>query len=171
MKIQFQKASLFDIDLIFELLKHASQNLASKKINQWQFWQNPSKENKLWIEEGYSKDEFYIIQNETFEVIGMFRLSFTDELYWGKQNVEARYIHSLVIKKKFSGLNIGNKVIKMIEREVISDQINLLRLDCNAANNWLCNYYEKQDFIKVGEIQMPHSLNNLYEKKLNPILL
>lgn len=43
-------------------------------------------------------------------------------------------------------------------------RLSLLRPDCIASNQRLCAYYESMGFIKKVAKQMPHSLNNLYEK-------
>lgn len=94
-----------------------------------------------------------------------------DELYWGKQEVVARYIHSLVVAPNYKGQNIGMLNMRKIEQLVVKEVIQLLRLDCIASNTWLCNYYESLGFIKKGEKQMPHSMNNLYEKSLLALLV
>jgi ribosomal protein S18 acetylase RimI-like enzyme len=94
----------------------------------------------------------------------MFRLLVEDELYWGKQPVTARYVHSFVVEKQFAGQQIGSKILAQLEHHLIENDIFRFRLDCNASNPALCAYYEKHGFKKVGEKQLPHSLNNLYEK-------
>jgi len=62
---------------------------------------------------------------------------------------------------------LGKKVLNLVLNQAIEQSIPLLRLDCIASNQRLCSYYENQGFVKVGEKQMPHSLNNLYEKQLS----
>ena len=61
---------------------------------------------------------------------------------------------------------LGQVMMTYVEHYLLSKGIDLLRLDCNAANQWLCAYYENAGFMRVGQKQMPHALNNLYEKKL-----
>jgi ribosomal protein S18 acetylase RimI-like enzyme len=153
------------IQIIFDLLKSAAQNLQAKKVNQWLYWLDPPQEKINWVKEGFENKEFYFVYvNST--IAGMFRLSESDELYWGKQEEKSYYIHSLVIKNEFSGLQLGRKVIENVIAEMKQENISKLRLDCDASNFGLCSYYEKQGFIKVGEKQMPLSLNNLYEMKI-----
>ncbi|MDT0552202.1 GNAT family N-acetyltransferase [Urechidicola vernalis] len=162
----FNQANKSDLNSIIRLLKNASIELEEKGIDQWKYWQNPPKEKIDWLKHGLLNNEFFFVTaNES--VIGMFRLLYEDELYWGKQNDKAGYIHSLVIDSKFNGRGYGNKIVTQVEQELIAKDILLLRLDCLASNKGLCSYYEKQGFKKIGEVQMPLSLNNLYEKKLN----
>ena len=166
MDFELKQASLNELDEALDMLKEAAKSLQSRKINQWEFWLNPPKEKINWVKEGFLNREFYFI-TQSAEVVGMLRLLDKDHLYWGEELEEAKYIHSLVIKEKYAGKKIGEKVIEIISENALKNSIHILRLDCNAANSKLCNYYEKQGFVKVREKRMPHSLNNLYEKRLN----
>jgi hypothetical protein len=165
MNLIFRLAKKHESPVALELLKSAAEWLQSNQVNQWQFWLDPPKEKIDWVEEGFVKNEFFFIESSG-ETIGMFRLLREDTLYWGKRTDNARYLHSFVIVKKFAGNNIGKNVLDKIAMDVRKEGVFILRLDCNAANDKLCKYYENQDFKKVGEKQMQHSLNNLYEKIL-----
>ena len=166
MNFKLRQANKNEIKEALNMLKEAAKILESKKIEQWEFWLNPSEEKIAWISEGFENKEFYFItQNDV--IIGMFRLLDEDLLYWGKEKEKAKYIHSLVVKARYAGNKIGEKIIEQLSEDAKKEEVYILRLDCNAANSKLCEYYEKQGFIKVREKLMPHSLNNLYEKKLN----
>lgn len=167
MKLIYKKAKTTEIDTAFTLFSKAAESLAEKKIDQWSYWLNPPADKIKWVKDGFKNNEFYFVRNEQSQLIGMYRLMKADLLYWGKQEKKARYIHSLVVLKEFSGKNIGFKIIEKIEQEMLTDCISLLRLDCNATNERLCQYYIDLGFVKVGEKQMPLSLNNLYEKELH----
>jgi GNAT superfamily N-acetyltransferase len=166
MQFTTRLATPAEIDTALFLLKSAAENLEEKGIDQWGIWLNPPVEKIKWVEDGFSNCEFYFIIIET-RIAGMYRLLNEDELYWGIQELNARYVHSLVVLKEFSGQQIGIRVLEQLIAEARTDGIPVFRLDCNAANTVLCQYYEKLGFVKVGEKQMPHSLNNLYEIKLS----
>jgi ribosomal protein S18 acetylase RimI-like enzyme len=166
MELFFRKARESEFSTALQLLKQAAQTLQNKQINQWAFWLNPTETQCDWIRAGFTNQEFYFVENIDNQFVAMFRLLAEDELYWGKQSVNARYVHSLVVEKSFAGQQIGSKIIAQIEQDLIEKGIFRFRLDCNASNPVLCAYYEKHGFVKVGEKQMPHSLNNLYEKIL-----
>lgn len=170
MKLLFRKAKLSEIDTALLLLKQAASFLQSKKVNQWDFWLQPPADKINWVKEGFKNGEYYFVENETTKLIGMYRLLAEDELYWGKQELDAYYIHSFVVKQEFSGMQFGSKILAKIECELIKKGVLKLRLDCKASNPALCTYYEEKGFMKVGQKKMPHSLNYLYEKKLNHII-
>jgi ribosomal protein S18 acetylase RimI-like enzyme len=165
MQFTTRAATPTEIETALSLLRSAAENLQQKGIDQWQIWLNPPAEKIKWVSDGFDNKEFYFILIEK-RIAGMYRLSVKDELYWGQQEVEARYVHSLVVLTEFAGQQVGRRVLEQLIAESREAGIPLFRLDCNAANKELCSYYEKLGFIKVGEKQMPHSLNNLYEKKL-----
>jgi ribosomal protein S18 acetylase RimI-like enzyme len=165
MEFSFRQAQKDEIKTALALLRSAAKTLQFKNIDQWSFWLDPTPEKIKWIEDGFANNEFFFIVSNA-QVIGMFRLLDNDLLYWGKRNDSAKYIHSLVIDERFSGNQLGKRVIDKIILDTIHSGVFILRLDCNASNPKLCRYYEKQGFKKVGEVQMPHSLNNLYEMQL-----
>ncbi|HVI48831.1 MAG TPA: GNAT family N-acetyltransferase [Chitinophaga sp.] len=165
--LHIRKAEEQELSLILSMLKEAAEAIKNKGLDQWHMWLNPQPGHISWIDEGLKQTEFFIVNNEENEHIGMFRLSYTDIRYWGEQTDKSGYVHSLVVRKGFSGQNMGAKILRYVENLLVIDGYDLLRLDCNASNNWLCNYYENLGFKKVGEKAMPHSLNNLYEKKLH----
>lgn len=167
MKLIYKKAKTNELEIALSLLKKASEVLAEKQIDQWGYWSNPPADKIKWVKDGFKNGEFYFVKNEELELIGMYRLMKEDLLYWGKQDRKARYIHSLVVLPKFSGNNIGYRIVEKIEQEMLTDCVSFLRLDCNSLNERLCKYYVDLGFEKVGEKQMPLSLNNLYEKELH----
>lgn len=166
MKLFFRKARETEFTIAIQLLKQAAQRLQKKQVNQWAFWLNPTETQLNWIREGFANQEFHFVENIDNQLVAMFRLLETDELYWGTQSVMARYVHSLVVVPAFAGQQMGSTIMVHLENLFIEKGIFRFRLDCNASNPMLCAYYEKHGFKKVGEKQMPQSLNNLYEKIL-----
>jgi ribosomal protein S18 acetylase RimI-like enzyme len=164
--MQFRKALTDELPIALALLKQAAQALKDKGVNQWGFWLDPPFERINWIKEGFENNEFYFVVNDDNVAIAMFRIMEVDEMYWGHQADLAYYIHSLVVTPSHTGLKLGERIIKEVESMATTNRIKLLRLDCNASNLALCGYYERLGFVKVGEKQMPYSLNNLYEKSL-----
>jgi ribosomal protein S18 acetylase RimI-like enzyme len=162
MTFTLRKASLSELQVAFELLKHAAERLNAKGLKQWGYWMNPPQEKIAWVEEGFKNGEFFFILIDD-HIAGMYRLLTEDKLYWGAQETSAWYIHSLVVKTGYTGKGIGEQVILRVKEDCMKLNIQYLRLDCDAENVGLCNYYEQQGFKIVGQKQMPLSLNNLYE--------
>lgn len=166
MSFSLKLASVTEIQSAFELLKHASVKLERKGIDQWHYWQNPPQEKIAWVQAGFEANEFYFIENDNGKVLGMVRISDKDLLYWGEQRVKAKYIHSLVVHEDYAGQQIGKQVVDMIKAVAKNSDCDYLRLDCDASNPMLCNYYTQQDFIKVSEKKLPLGIYNLYQKKI-----
>ena len=163
MNFKLKPVNSKELNMVLDLFKEAALSISKKNINHWQYWKNPPIEKVNWVKEGLDNKEFYFIESLEADIMGMVRILKKDLLYWGEKKDKALYIHSLVVKEKFSGLSIGKQVINTIEKE--SKNCDYLRLDCDAKNPKLCNYYIKQGFVKVGEKTLPLSTYNLYEKK------
>lgn len=161
----FRKCKSVDFPQILTFLKLAATKLQLKKVDQWKQWLSPAEEDIYWVNEGVENDEFFFVEIEN-QLVAMFRLSKEDELYWGKQSEDARYIHSLVVHPEHSGKRIGHQVIRKVIQELKQDNIPYLRLDCVANNEKLCNYYEQQGFKKAGKREIKNFTYKLFELKL-----
>ena len=165
MDIRLIPARQGDFSLVLELLNKAALRLQRKGLNQWQNWLNPTKDDIAWIQEGFEVQEFFFIKNEE-EVLGVIRIMNEDLLYWGKQVEKALYIHSLTILSKYAGKGIGQAVIGQVGELASSKGCKWLRLDCNAENPALCNYYEQQGFKQLGVRVFEEFSCNLYQRKV-----
>jgi ribosomal protein S18 acetylase RimI-like enzyme len=160
--ISYRLAHISEIHIALDLLKHAAKRLKSKNIDQWQHWLSPNQEKVEWVNSGFSNNEiFFILDN--VKIIGMYRLQAQDLIYWGNMNDSSNYIHSLVVIDEYTGKQIGSTLIRYLIEKARNNNVSFFRLDCNASNIGLCNYYLRLGFQKVGEVLMPHSLNNLYQ--------
>ncbi|MEQ6124983.1 GNAT family N-acetyltransferase [Pseudotenacibaculum sp. MALMAid0570] len=166
MNIQFKQIEIKDKQTVLNLFKETAEKIHKMNVDHWQYWKNPPQEKIQWVEKGIQNNEFFFINLEGDENIGMVRIMNEDFLYWGEQNKKAKYIHSLVIKETYNGKGIGSLVIDAIGKRALKNDCKYLRLDAVSNNISLCKYYEKLGFKKVGEKEMPLSINNLYQKKL-----
>lgn len=162
-----RKVLTTETTLVFQLLKSAAKRLQQKGIQQWQYWHNPPQHKIDWVNEGIAKGEFYIAENDTEQVMAMVRILTADELYWGKQQEEALYIHSLVIAPNFEGKQLGKHIIAAVMQQAKANNIPFLRLDCDASNPKLCAYYTQQGFEQVGTQKLELGAYNLYQKRVH----
>ncbi len=167
MNFFLEKVTLEEKKIVFDLLSAAAKTLAKKRINQWEYWQNPPIEKVIWVEEGIKKEEFFFIINQKQQTMGVVRVSNDDVLYWGQMNDKAKYIHSLIIHEEFSGNKLGVKVVDKIKEEAILNNVEYLRLDCDYSNKKLCKYYINQGFEKVGQKQLSLGKYNLYQQYIS----
>jgi len=168
MKVIFTPALSSDLSIALNFFKQASKALGEKQVKQWQYWIDPPIEKLEWVKEGFENGEFYFVSNTKGDKIAMFRLLEKDTLYWEKKGEElnTRYVHSLVVPPQYSGLGIGKAVMYKIIDQLKEEKIKKFRLDCDSSNKRLCAYYEGYGFIKVGEKTTKFSVNNLYEMSL-----
>lgn len=166
--LHFRKAEASELPLALSLLKEAALWLQGKETEQWSFWLNPPPEKIAWIKEGFDAEEFSFVYAGK-DLVGMFRLMYFDKKYWGQRPDrfdKAAYIHSLCIRTKYKGQQIGSKILRKVEERLRSEEVPKFRLDCMKANTGLCQYYENEGFKKVGEVEMAWAVQNLYEKIL-----
>ncbi|MDA9774107.1 GNAT family N-acetyltransferase [Saprospiraceae bacterium] len=164
-KLDFKRIDTSDMEIVLTILEAAAMGLKSKGIDQWSYWLDPPESKKKWLLDGLTNKEFYFLK-QADETLGMIRILESDELYWGKQNEAALYIHSLVVQAEFKGRGLGVKAMLKVEEIAREKKINFLRLDCVSENQDLCNYYIQQGFKIVGKKQMPLSENTLFQKDL-----
>lgn len=96
----------------------------------------------------------------------LFRLQWTDPMFWGERQDLAGYLHSFTISRKFTGQRLGSKVLDLIGQYCKEKGKDFLRLDFGIAIEGLKNYYESCGFVSVGETVVYSERLALYEKKL-----
>ena len=166
MELNYRKAKMSEMDIAFDLLKEAAEWLNEKGIDYWQVWHDPTEEYKDWIKHGFENREFYFVEKDK-KIVGMFRLKFHDEMFWGEKNDKAGYIHSFTTKRSLKGHGIGTQILKDIEDKLKSKSKNILRLDCGADNKKLCNYYEDYGFSEASITELKEDKLRLYEKRID----
>ena len=163
--IKIRLADKSEINLALSLLKNAALWLKDKGIDYWQNWISPTDLSLEWIKEGIFLNQFYFVQNNS-GVIGMFRLQWSDEKFWGVQDNNAGYIHSLTIDTNYHGQGLGQQILSMIEDICKSNDKKYIRLDCGVDVDRLCTYYEDYGFISVRDVTVTMYQLRLYEKEL-----
>lgn len=163
MQLALRLSDKHEIDIAFDLLKKAAYWLKSKDIDYWQNWINPDELYVDWIKQGFNNKQFYFVQWDSI-IIGMFRLQWDDELFWGKQENNAGYIHSFTIDRDYYGQGLGKQVLLMIEELCVKSKKQFLRLDCGINVSGLCRYYSDNGFNSVGEVLIHNERLVLYEK-------
>jgi ribosomal protein S18 acetylase RimI-like enzyme len=154
-----------ELDIAFTLLKEAALWLKEKHIDYWQNWIDPPQYYREWIYDGFQHNEFRFVYDND-DLVGMYRLQFNDEKFWGKREDKAGYIHSFTTKREYYSKGIGHKILDEIEIKLKAEKIKYLRLDCGSKNKELCSYYEHYGFLRVGEIELDGTKQSLYEKRI-----
>jgi ribosomal protein S18 acetylase RimI-like enzyme len=108
----------------------------------------------------------YVVEQDGVPV-GTFSLDWDDELYWGRQEPIAGYVHGLSVRKGFNGRGLGSFVIDWRADLVSALDRRFVRLGCDARNTKLCAYYESLGFVRVGIAPTPEHgdyIDSLYER-------
>lgn len=166
MNITFKLITVKDQYEVINMFQAAAEKINKMHIDHWQYWKNPPLEKIKWVKDGIVNKEYFFVQNENEEIIGMVRILDKDLMYWGEQQEKAKYIHSLVVKEKFNGKGIGIRILNSVAKDAKNQGCKYLRLDADSRNPKLCGYYEKQGFQKVGAKKLTISTYNLYQKEL-----
>ena len=161
----FRPATITDFEQGKALLAATANDLRSRGIAQWQQWIDPEPPFLAWLKDGFAQGAYFFVEVES-QTVGLFRLSYEDELYWGKMSDQAAYVHSLLVLPDFQGQNMGGRILQKIGQMVRQKGILILRLDCAANNSPLCAYYERQGFKPVRLQEMPQYTVQLFEKIL-----
>ena len=163
--MEFIKLDKQDLALILEQLKAAARWLDEKNIDYWQNWHNPSALHKNWIKVGLERGQFYqVYENNRF--LGIFRLQYSDELFWGEKNDRAGYIHSFTTNRRIEGRGIGYRILDKVVERLRAEGCRYLRLDCGVKNAKLIRYYKNYGFEEAGEVVVHNEELLLLEKEL-----
>ena len=168
MEITIRNGKLEEINIAYDLLRNAATWLRDKNIDYWQNWHNPPAAHIEWIKNGFANGEFFFVYGNENMLVGMYRLQYSDDMFWGKRDDKAGYIHSLTTNRELRGQGIGYLILSAIERELSAKGFEYLRLDCSADVEGLCKYYEKFGFMPKEIITHIYGEKlRLYEKKIN----
>ena len=127
--------------IILEILQDTQKWLRAKGINQWTLPFTLD-----WVNECIQKQQFFVATIDD-EIVGTVQLTKTDDSMWGETTKEAFYIHSLAVRRRWQGHQIGGRLLCWIEAFAIQNNRRYLRLDCMAENSTLCQYYEQLGFV------------------------
>ena len=153
------------LPLVLQILKEGAERLQQQGIDQWQGWHAPDAERLAWLQDGLARGEFYLLQADG-QTIGMYRYLHADDLYWGPQTVEARYVHSLAVRPAWAGRGIGQALLQRLFAQAKAEGAACFRLDCVAHNPALRRYYEALGFAAAGEAALRGQRFTLLERPL-----
>lgn len=145
-----KKADRESMGEVSSILIEAAEWMISKGFKNW----NPETLKTAKLIENYDTNEFFICYIGD-EAAGCLRLQEEDELFWpGFPDDEALYIHKLAVRRKYSGNGVALFMIDWAKEKVNESKRKFLRLDCIADRKKLCEFYEKNGFTKIDEINV-----------------
>lgn len=73
-----------------------------------------------------------------------------DDDIWPVDEVEASYIHLLMVDRRFAGEGLGAEMLKWAERHILEDGRTFARLDAVRSNQALQQWYAQRGYRLVG---------------------
>ena len=163
MNLEVKKAKTSDALLVAKILAEATKYKLDHQDSSWG-------SETFTIEEikHYMKTSTVYVVFLNAEAVATFALQWEDEQIWGPQPPNAGYLHRLAIKDGFHGQELGKNIINWVLGEVAKNDRLFLRLDCNASNTKLCDYYKNLGFVEVTRTKLPSktTFTVLYEKPI-----
>ena len=149
--LRIVRAQINDLDTIVAILEEGARWLSDEGIEQWPVGLFSALPHL--IADGIAAGEFHLVYlGET--PVGALRLQWSDERMWpGADDGEAGYVHSLAVRRAWSGRGIGRQMLAWSEAEVAAAGRAYLRLDCVAHNVRLLRYYEEAGFTRRGRME------------------
>jgi GNAT superfamily N-acetyltransferase len=163
-KYIFEKAIVADIDRVLELVQKRIKWMDEHDISQWNKTNYLECYPRMYFEEMVSDGRFYVLRDiASNNVVGAVTLLDVDPRW--NNDAQSYYIHNLVSDTEFSGA--GTYIINYCEKLALKNGKNKIRLDCQASNQKLNEYYEELGYKFVGTVQDGHYIGNKREKELN----
>ena len=147
---QFRLATLADLDAVYAIISEAATWLKSRQISQWDwFLTDPG---KALIRHRIETAETYVVLDPHAKPVATFTIQWDDEKIWGPRGLDAKagYVHGLAIRRHAAGKGLGLKMLEWSSNRIVQNARNLVRLDCMADNQPLCNYYRRAGFVDAG---------------------
>ena len=149
-----RKATLNDLDQIWQLREETKNLLKERGIDQWQHT-NPSLET---FKNDISLGEFYVYEKEN-EILGMIAIKGGIErtynvIYDGKWGYDLPYltIHRLAVKRYYLGSHIAKDLLSFADQLAIDKKINYIRIDTYYTNKYAIRLFEEFGYILRGWI-------------------
>ena len=160
----FIKGLIKDVDEIYLLIKKRIKWMDDNNIKQWNKTNYLSSYPKEYFEEKATSGQLYVMKDKSSDkVVGAVLLLEEDERL-GIDFSNSYYIHNLVSDTEFPG--VGKEIIQSCEKIAIKQGKDRIRLDCQATNSKINNFYSELGYKYIENFQEGTYVGNKREKLL-----
>jgi len=149
-EIRVNRVTAADFDAVYAIVAEAAAWLQSRDISQWSwFLTDPGKD---LIRHRIETAETYLVLDPRAQPVATFTVQWDDEMIWGPRGKDgtAGYVHGLAVRRRAAGIGLGLQMLEWSANLIAQKSRRLIRLDCMAKNEPLCNYYRRAGFTDAG---------------------
>jgi ribosomal protein S18 acetylase RimI-like enzyme len=163
--LAIRPASQGELSVVMDIYDEAAQWLHSKGIHYWMYPQPLS----IWdlVEDDIQEECVFLCRIQADgRAVGTIRVLWADSAMWPEEAGDAGYIHGLATRTEARGQGVGAAMLGWAKGHVRAHGKKYIRLDCEASNPVLRQYYEKLGFVFRGEITHDGYVGARYEMAL-----
>ena len=168
MNYNFRKASLSDINPIWDILQQAIIRRKNDGSNQWQ----DGYPNLGVVQKDIEKEAGYVL-TEDEKIIGYIAVLINDEPAYEKldgkwlTNDDFVLFHRVAIAENYLGKGLAKMMINHIEDFAFQNNIKSIKADTNFDNDAMLNIFEKLGYKYCGQVHFRGNPRRAFEKVLN----
>ena len=168
MNYNFRKASLSDINSIWDILQQAIIRRKNDGSNQWQ----DGYPNLEVVKKDIEKESGYVL-TEGESIVGYIAVLINDEPAYEKiegewlTNNDFVLFHRVAISENYLGKGLAKMMINCIEDFAIENNIKSIKADTNFDNDAMLNIFEKLGYKYCGQVYLRGNPRKAFEKVLN----
>ena len=168
MNYNFRKATLSEINPIWDILQQAIIRRKIDGSNQWQ----DGYPNLEVVKKDIEKEAGYVLtEGET--IIGYIAVLINDEPEYAKlegewlTNDDFVLFHRVAIAENYLGKGLAKMMINHIEDFAVENNIKSIKADTNFDNDAMLNIFEKLGYKYCGQVHFRGNPRRAFEKVLN----
>ena len=168
MKYNFRKATLSEINPIWDILQQAIIRRKIDGSNQWQ----DGYPNLEVVQKDIEKEAGYVL-TEDEKIIGYIAVLINDEPAYEKiegewlTNDDFVLFHRVAISENYLGKGLAKMMINHIEDFAVENNIKSIKADTNFDNDAMLNIFEKIGYKYCGQVYLRGNPRRAFEKVLN----
>lgn len=144
-------ATVVDAAEILHLRNRLVDWMEGRGINQWRHGDVSPEQVRHQAEQG----QWWVIGCDSKGLIAAVRILDEDPWIWGQSDRAAIYVHGLMVDRRCARQSLGRRLLAWAAELGRRGGVEVLRLDCVATNQVLCDYYLDQGFTRVGTKELP----------------
>lgn len=167
MTLTIREATLAELDVVTEILTEASEWLASRGLDQWQF---PPRRDR--VESSILAGECFVAELEGQVVATITVDDHADAEFWLPEDSPetALYVHRLAIRRAAAGRELGTTMLEWACARAYQAGKAWLRLDAWRSNAGLLDYYRARGWDHVRTVELSHRKSGaLFQRRARPL--